>query len=181
MAFRVKNSIEQAVLAKKSKNLLSLILVCANKIQAFELDRSSKTLKNPKTILNLDQSNSQRTIRISISGSKISFLINYQSSELIVEFDLTKNTATNSFENENVNEASILSLSYQNGKLLGFGSDCSLINLTDSEEIVKISGKESVAISAMETEEDSKEHFEEEDFENLHKRYVEKQNVRKKA
>lgn len=73
---------------------------------------------------------------------------------MIIEYDLIKNSVNNSFENDNLNEASILSLCYQNGKLLGFGSDCSLINLSDSEEIVKISGKESVAMSAMETEED---------------------------
>ncbi len=32
---------------------------------------------------------------------KVSFLIVYQSRELIVEFDLTKNSVVNSFENEN--------------------------------------------------------------------------------
>ncbi len=33
---------------------------------------------------------------------KACFLIVYQSSELIVEFDLVKNSVTNSFENENI-------------------------------------------------------------------------------
>lgn len=87
-------------------------------------------------------------------------MIESKSTEIIIEFDLTKNTVSNSFENENVEEASILSLCYQNGKLVGFGSDCCLVNLTDSEEIVKISGKESITVSAMETEEDSGEQHE---------------------
>lgn len=80
MAFRIKSSIHQAVLAKKSKNILSLILVCANKIQTYELDRTSKTLKNSKTIFTFDQNNSQKTTKITLSGSKASFLITNQSS-----------------------------------------------------------------------------------------------------
>ena len=137
---------------KKSKNLFGLILICQHKIQAYELNRTSKTITNPKTIFTFGKSKSSRTTKVSHFGSKTSFLINYESSEIIVEFDLTKNTVVNSFEIENVNEASILSLCYQNGKLLGFGSDSCLINLTDNEEIVKVSAKEAVTVSAMETE-----------------------------
>jgi hypothetical protein len=115
--------------------------VCSKKIQSYELDRNSKTISNSKTIFTYNQKSTPSITKVNHSGSKVSFLIDCKSTEIIIEFDLAKNTVSNSFENENVEEASILSLCYQNGKLVGFGSDCCLVNLTDSEEIVKISGK----------------------------------------
>lgn len=95
---------------------------------------------------------------------------------------MNKNSTSNSFTNENSSEVSILSLCYQNGKLLAFGSDSTLTNLTNSEEIIKFSGKhQGISIHAMETESDSGSHFEHESFETLHKNYVERQNVRNKG
>lgn len=74
-----------------------------------------------------------------------------------------------------------MALTYHNGKLLAFGSDTTITNLTNSEEIVKLAGKQGVSLQGIETEEESAAQFEHETFENIHRNYIEKQNVRKKG
>jgi hypothetical protein len=44
MAFKGKNQIQQAYIVKKSKNMLSVVLVNKNKITLHDLNRGSKSL-----------------------------------------------------------------------------------------------------------------------------------------
>lgn len=79
----------------------------------------------------------------------MAILVNYISDneQIIFEYDLNKNIIFNSFINDNFNDIEILSVCYQNNKLLAFSCDSSLMNLTNSEEIIKLSGKTTVSTS----------------------------------
>lgn len=84
MAFKGPSVIENAWLVQKSKQSIQLILVTANKISTYQLNRNEKTLTDRKTIYTFESLvDHQTTCTLSYSNSLAGFLVNYESHQVV--------------------------------------------------------------------------------------------------
>lgn len=103
-----------------------------------------------KTIYNFENLiDHQTSCTVFNSNGLAGFLINYESHQVIFEYNFIKNSISASFSNDTLEKVSVLALTYQNSKLIAFGSDSALTNLTDSQDIVKLNNKRTASINAM--------------------------------
>lgn len=97
MAFKGKNHIQQAVLAKSSKNALSVLLVTKDSVFAYNLNRSTKSLTDGKKIHSFEHSQYPTvSIHPSLAGH-VAFLITYSEKQVIFSYDTNKKIIESSF------------------------------------------------------------------------------------
>ena len=103
MAFKGPSVIKKAWLLQKQKQAIHLILVTSNKILTYQINRVEKTLNNRKTIYNFENLiDHQTSCTIKNSSSLAGFLIKYESHQVILEYDFSKNVISNSLSNDNL-------------------------------------------------------------------------------